>query len=645
MMDLHKCVDHLEMRRLQKIIKIRRRQLKNNYYNHLADNINIAAEARDAEKEFALAKKFSALKTSSRLVISNAKLKTHFEGHFAARDLPTPPEIENPHEYPHLSDDVILVNEQKPSREEINDVLKTFKNNKTAAEIKTEGLKYNDSKNLLTLIMTLMTLIWTLVKVPSIWLHCTITCIFKKGLMSVAANYRGISIGANMSRILAKLIMNRLKAAYEMQISKTQYGFRQNRSTSDAIFILKTVIEKYAGTLIVVYIDLTAAYDHVPWDFLFRVLKMRTGAHHLIAILQKMYEGTTASMRGMKSRFDVLIGCRQGGQESPCLFNYYFDYVLKVAAHEIDKEFPEGWGIQFPYDISHLCTNREQRRNGKMSGVEIIRWILYADDVALFSKSVHEAECLLTILNDTCKRFGLNISFTKTKTQVFNNKELAEKETLFSIGTEVIENVQEFTYLGHVFTTEEGRCFTDHRVAMATAKFNMLRNVLTDTDVNLQSRRKILEACVRSRLTYGTQACFPNVAQMKKLDVCWMQCLRSMVSGGWKRKHVPQDEDDEEEADYAMLYTNAQVHKFTKTDPLDNFVITQHLKYIAHVCREDNGALTKILLIAKPSKKYYRDPWIKFAELLGLSVEQAKRTTQTRFEFAELGRKRFSSSQ
>ena len=54
------------------------------------------------------------------------------------------------------------------------------------------------------------------------------------------------------------------------------------------------MIEQYGGRLIAVYIDLTAAYDHIPRDFLFRVLKMRTGASHLVARLQKMYEGTAA---------------------------------------------------------------------------------------------------------------------------------------------------------------------------------------------------------------------------------------------------------------------------------------------------------------------------------------------------------------
>ena len=157
-----------------------------------------------------------------------------------------------------------------------------------------------------------------------------------------------------------------MNEAYETHLGEQQFRFRRNKSTGDAIFIMKSVIEKHGGTLVAVYIDLTAAYDHIPRDFLFRVLEIRTGASHLIAILRKMYEGTTASIKGMATKFDVLVGCRQGGQESPCLFNYYLDFVLKVAAEEIDKRFPDGWGITFNYSISHQCTNRLQRRSGRM---------------------------------------------------------------------------------------------------------------------------------------------------------------------------------------------------------------------------------------------------------------------------------------
>ncbi len=76
----------------------------------------------------------------------------------------------------------------------------------------------------------------------------------------MASNYRGISIGTNMSRILSKVIIERLKDAYEHNISNSQFGFRKRRSTTDGIFVMKNVIEKYKDPFVAVYIDLTAAY-------------------------------------------------------------------------------------------------------------------------------------------------------------------------------------------------------------------------------------------------------------------------------------------------------------------------------------------------------------------------------------------------
>lgn len=368
------------------------------------------------------------------------------------------------------------------------------------------------------------------------------------------------------------------------------------------------------------------------------VLEMRIGAKHLCAILKKMYEATTASIRGMDTKFDVMVGCRQGGQESPCLFNIYFDYVLRVAAHEIDKEFPDGWGIQFEFQIPHQCTNREQRKAGPMRGIEIIRWILYADDVVMFCKSVGEAHRLLTIIHETCKRFGLTVSFGKTKTQVFNNDELSELPSLFDVAGESIENVKSFTYLGQVITTEENKSFTQHRINSANAKFNELRAVLSDPNVNLQSRRKFLYSSVRARLTYGTQACYPKEQEMKQLEGCWNGLLRSMVRGGWSRR----SSENPDEAEYAFRYTNNDIQRILKTTPLRDFVDEQYLKYIAHVARMENTAIPKKMFFATPQRSYYRDPWIKISELMGMSSDQAKRITQSRKEFDGLMRQRFN---
>ena len=192
----------------------------------------------------------------------------------------------------------------------------------------------------------------------------------------------------------------------------------------------------------------------------------------------------------------------------------------------------------------------------------------------------------------------------------------------------------------------ENDCFTDHRIARAVAKFNELSTVLCDTNVNIQTRRKTLGTCVKSRVIYGTAAWFPNEHQLKKMEACWTQCLRSMVKGGWGRRNVPDSSEDgeEHEVDYGFVYTNKQIQQIIRTVSLRSFIYSQYLKYIAHVWRDQNTSLTKILLYAKTERSYYQDPWIKIAALLAVSTDQTKRLTQSRKEFAELILRRFSST-
>ena len=178
----------------------------------------------------------------------------------------------------------------------------------------------------------------------------------------------------------------------------------------------------------------------MPRNFPFKVLDLRTGASsHLIAILYKMCRGTTASIFGMKERFEVLFGCRQRGQESPCISNYYFDYVLRI----------------FP----HLCTNREQRKSGRLDGVEIVIWLLYADDLVLFCKIIAEVKTIMNILNDTCSRFRLTIASPKTKIHCFQSEKMWWTMYRF----------------GQTFSNKDQGSFTDLRVSKAFGNFNEKR--------------------------------------------------------------------------------------------------------------------------------------------------------------------------
>ena len=89
----------------------------------------------------------------------------------------------------------------------------------------------------------LTSLAWLHLLVPKSWLELNIIYLYKKGLKSLAENYRALSIGFKLSKLIPRIILNRLHATYEHNISEAQFGFRKGRSTCDAISIIKNVIQ------------------------------------------------------------------------------------------------------------------------------------------------------------------------------------------------------------------------------------------------------------------------------------------------------------------------------------------------------------------------------------------------------------------
>ena len=136
---------------LQSEVRNKRKLLKQQFYSKKANEINCAAEARDVEKEFQLAKSYRMHKSSSsKIHISKEKLSKHFEKHFSERDLELPPELVNPDNFEYLKDSRTVVNEEPPTIEEIKEACKTFKNNKSFGtdNVPPEGVKYSSSNNL-----------------------------------------------------------------------------------------------------------------------------------------------------------------------------------------------------------------------------------------------------------------------------------------------------------------------------------------------------------------------------------------------------------------------------------------------------------------------------------------------------------------
>ena len=499
-------------RELLKEIKKSGKRLKNRYYGKKAKELNIASKSKDTEEEFRQMKNYTALKARRQTPISSLKLEEHFKDHFKDRHISIPDEVANPHNYQYLAPPQergnIRVDEEPPNTEETLKNIKKMKNGKCkdSQNIYAEYIKYNGSATLISLIITLLTLTWNLIATPKAWLHSTITCLYKnKGDKMDPENYRGLSITATLSKLFTAIIINRLKPVYELILLPTQFGFRANKSTNDAIYVLKNIIDHSSKELHCCFIDLKAAYDWINRDILFKIVEFRTGLPFLVKLLKCIYEGTTAAIKLSDSVFPTLSGCRQGGLESPCLFNIFLDFVLRCAIQKI-KSTINDVGTKIEYAIPSQCSSRSQRMEFPLRGTTYVTHLCYADDIVFFCKSKEELQQILDILDKEFRRFGLVISASKTKTMSFNvSDDILSADSLVKLNHTKIDNVRTFPYLGHSVSNEgnNNSSLITQRIASAFAKFNEIRQVLTDRRINLKTRVKFLHACVRSRLTFS----------------------------------------------------------------------------------------------------------------------------------------------
>jgi hypothetical protein len=167
--------------------------------------------------------------------------------------------------------------------------------------------------------------------------------LFKKGDKNDSDNYRPISLLSGFSKIFEKIMHKRLINFLNKNatITSSQFGFRQNRSTTDALYdflndTLNSIDNK--NQTLGLFIDLTKAFDTVRHDLLLKRLTNYgiTGLAHnwiksyLTNRKQKTqishYDANTNIIQTFTSSIKtVKHGVPQGSILGPLLFNLYIN--------------------------------------------------------------------------------------------------------------------------------------------------------------------------------------------------------------------------------------------------------------------------------------------------------------------------------
>ena len=273
---------------------------------------------------------------------------------------------------------------------------------------------------------------------PSLWKVSIMVPLFKKGSPSDHDSYRLIALAPALSKILEKILDNRLNEWLEGYgvIKEEQGGFRKGYSTSDRAFVLSALIEKYGSgrkKLYVAFLDLRKAFDNVDRALLEKCLRDVGLPLSFIRLFVGMYSGTKSMVRvagsGFSRLFDLKKGVKQGSAMSPRLFGLFLNDMVEFLE--------EKWAPK-------LCL-------GKIN----FSVLLFADDTALVAKSARELQILLDLIEEYLQMKKLQLNVMKTKVVVFSKRN--EKiDNIFVFGGQQLEVVEKIKYLGYIFQSNGG---------------------------------------------------------------------------------------------------------------------------------------------------------------------------------------------
>ena len=176
--------------------------------------------------------------------------------------------------------------------------------------------------------------------VPNKWKIAKVTPIHKKGNTNDYNNYHPISVLNTCSKILEKAVHKQLIDHLETNdLSKTQFGYRKNRSTELATILSSDNIRKAVdeGHLVgVLYVDLSKAFDALSHSALLEKLKSFeiTGDSHNWFTDYVFNRKQFCVVENCESKL-LIITCvfPQGSILGPLLFLMFFNDFEKCLKH------------------------------------------------------------------------------------------------------------------------------------------------------------------------------------------------------------------------------------------------------------------------------------------------------------------------
>ena len=398
-------------------------------------------------------------------------------------------------------------------------------------------------------------------KGPSIWRKSQIIPMPKKGDLSLATNYRGISLMSIAAKLFNKMILNRLIPFVEPLLRNNQNGFRRGRSALSQILCLRRIIEESQAfnlDLALVFVDFSKAFDSVDREKTFEILKLYGIPDKMISAIKVLYTDTSSTILtpdGETPSFSIQAGILQGDTLAPFLFIVIVDYVLRMSVDTIDSK-----GFQI-----------KPKRSSRYPA-EYLTDTDFADDIALISNSLANAQSLLQSLEQASNCVGLYLN--ESKTEYVNKCKSDSDNTIKTLNSTPLKKVADYKYLGSYISSSQKDFLT--RKGMAWSACNDMHKIWS-SQLSRKFKLSIFKATVEPILLYGSETWTLSRKLERRLDGTYTRLLMRAQNLSWKRHPTK-----------PQIYGNLP--------PVSSLVKARRVQFAGHCCRAENEVISTLLL-------------------------------------------------
>ena len=200
---------------------------------------------------------------------------------------------------------------------------------------------------------------------------------------------------------------------------------------------------------------------------------------HLTCFLRNLYTGKETTVRtghGTANWFQIGKGVCQGCILSPCLFNFYAEYIM--------------WNAGLDEAQAGIKTTGRNTNN-----------LRYADDITLMAESEEKLKSLWIKMKEESEKVGLKLNIQKTKTMA------SSPITSWQIDKETRETVTDFIFLGFKITADGDYSHEIKRHLLLGRKAMInLDSILKSRDITLPTKVHIVKVMGFSVVMYRCES-------------------------------------------------------------------------------------------------------------------------------------------